>query len=410
MTMTPEVQQRRTSIFGVIDEVAREREIDEVARQRALDALDVIGSEREDRFDRVTRLARHLFGVESVLITLMDGDREWFKSTSGIVGAAGRRQDAFCDVTMRQPTNLVVPDAQQDDRFRLNPKVTGELGTIRFYAGHPLEAPGGERIGALCIFDSQPRQFSETEARALRDLAEWVQHELSVSEELAHAIQVQRGLLPKQFLSLPGFDVAGACVPTRSVGGDFYDWYPIGEGAAFTLGDVMGKGVGAALIAATVRGVLRAGSNRGSIVASVQAAASILAVDLDEAGTFVTLFHCRLDMHTGVVRFVDAGHGLTLVIHANGTSKRLTTTSLPLGADVEESYRQHRVTLAPGDTLVSVSDGVLDLFDGTLAALDEVEAIVRRSESAQDAIDTLVAMTGRSAPDDVTAVVVRRRA
>ena len=70
---------------------------------------------------------------------------------------------------------------------------------------------------------------------------------------------------------------------------------------------------------------------------------------------------------------------------------------------------QHRVTLAPGDTLVSVSDGVLDLFDGTLAALDEVEAIVRRSESAQDAVDTLVAMTGRSAPDDVTAVVVRRR-
>ena len=158
----------------------------------------------------------------------------------------------------------MVPDAQQDDRFRLNPKVTGELGTIRFYAGHPLEAPGGERIGALCIFDSQPRQFSETEARALRDLAEWVQHELSLSEELAHAIQVQRGLLPKQFLSLPGFDVAGACVPTRSVGGDFYDWYPIGEGAAFTLGDVMGKGVGAALIAATVRGVLRAGSNRGA--------------------------------------------------------------------------------------------------------------------------------------------------
>ena len=121
------------------------------------------------------------------------------------------------------------------------------------------------------------------------------------------------------------------------------------------------------------------------------------------------MFHASLDMHTGVLRYIDAGHGLTLIAGADGSASRLSTTSLPLGADVEETWREHAVTLAPGDTLISVSDGVLDLFDGTLASLDEVEAIARSSATSQDLVDTLLALARTSAPDDVTAVVVRRR-
>lgn len=326
-----------------------------------------------------------------------------------MVGPAGRRDDAFCDVTMRQSVNLVIPDSTLDHQFRENPRVDGRDGAIRFYAGHPLEAPGGERIGVLCIFDSAPRDFSAEEERVLGELAACIEHELSASEELERAAAVQRGLLPKQFLSLPGFDVAGGCAAAPGVGGDFYDWYPVGEGAAVTLADVMGKGIGAAIIAATVRAVLRAVSRRGEIAAAVEAAAVILESDLDGAGTFVTLFHASLDMHTGVLRYIDAGHGLTLIAGADGSASRLSTTSLPLGADVEETWREHAVTLAPGDTLISVSDGVLDLFDGTLASLDEVEAIARSSATSQDLVDTLLALAGTSAPDDVTAVVVRRR-
>lgn len=89
----------------------------------------------------------------------------------------------------------------------------------------------------------------------------------------------------------------------------------------------------------------------------------------------MTLFHARLDMDSGIVRYVDAGHG---------------------------------VVLAPGDTRVSVSDGVLDLFDGTLAALGEVDLIVRAL--AQAVVDCLLALAATSAPDDVTAVVIRRTA
>lgn len=380
----------------------------EQARQNALDELDILDTPREERFDRVTRLAQHLFDVESVIVSLIDRDREWFKSVAGNVGAPGHRRDAFCDVTMREPVNLVIPDASIDPRFQNNPRVTGIDGSIRFYAGHPLSAPGGQRIGALCVFGTTARDFSDADAKILRDLALWINHELGVTEELARASEVQRSLLPKNTLKLDGYDIAADCVAARGVGGDFYDWYHTDGGAAFTLADVMGKGIGAAIIAATVRAVLRSGARVNDPVAAVDAASALLSTDLDESGTFVTLFHARLDAESGVVRYIDAGHGLSLLVRADGTTKRLTTTSLPVGASLDESWREHRVTLEPGDSLVSVSDGILDLFDGTLDSLDEVERIVRESHSSRAVVDTLLTLAGNAAPDDVTLLVIRR--
>lgn len=171
----------------------------------------------------------------------------------------------------------------------------------------------------------------------------------------------------------------------------------------------MGKGIAAAIIAATVRAVLRGGSRLPDISAAIEAAAYTLESDLDEAGTFVTLFHARLDMHSGLVRYIDAGHGLSLVVRADGATERLTSLSGPLGAGLDTTWDEQTVTLAPGDTLVSVSDGVLDLVDGTLASLDGVDALVRASGSAQAVVDGLLALAGRAATDDVTVVVVCRK-
>jgi serine phosphatase RsbU (regulator of sigma subunit) len=123
----------------------------------------------------------------------------------------------------------------------------------------------------------------------------------------------------------------------------------------------------------------------------------------------VTLFQSRLDVETGVLRYVDAGHGLTLVVHADGETDRLATTSFPLGAGTQETWVEETVTLDPGDTLVALSDGVLDLFDGSLGSLDEVAKIARSSISAQAVVDTIVAMASTAlAPDDVSLLVVRR--
>lgn len=382
----------------------------ELIRQRALDDLHILDTAPEERFDRITRLVKELFHVQIAIISLIDHDRQWNKSSAGIDPDQPKeypRSNAFCDSTINKCGTLIVPDARLDPRFRENVYVTG-APFIRFYAGHALEAHGGERIGALCIFDTEPREFNALEQNLLRDLAFWVQKELNATQELDRAAEVQRGLLPKQFVSLPGFQVAGGCAPARAVGGDFYDWYPVGEGAAFTLADVMGKGVGAAIIAATVRAVLRAGSRLDDIHDVVAVAATTLESDLDEAGSFVTLFHARLDMDTGIVRYIDAGHGLSLVVRVDGSSERLTSTSLPLGIDGDADWTAESVYLGFGDVLVSVSDGVLDLFDGTLAALAAVETIMRESNSAQGAVDQLMSMASQAATDDVTVLVLGR--
>ena len=404
MTTAPRAAARSTqhSIFEVIDEVARQRAED-------VDAVAVVDDDALDhRLEIVTRLIQQFFGVRSVAISILEGDRERVMVSTGVVRSEVPRSESFIEITQGTGAGAVtVRDTRADPRFDGHPLVY-DAPNLRFWAGHLLEGPSGERLGAIGVFDTHPRVFLETEKALLGDVASWIQGELTASRELDRAAQVQRGLLPKRLLSLPGFDVAGDCRPAQAVGGDFFDWYPVGEGAVFTLGDVMGKGIGAAIIAATVRAVLRAGSRHESLAESVESAAAILDSDLDESGVFVTLFHSRLDMDTGVVSYVDAGHGLSVVVRRNGAAERLATLDFPLGVDSEAQWHENSVTLSVGDTLISVSDGVLDLFDGTLDSLTRVEDIVRRAHTAQEVVDSLVAFTGRTQPDDVTIVVVRR--
>ena len=378
--------------------------IDEMARQRALDDMGILDTPPEERFDRVTRLAVQLFGVETAAVNMIDHDRQWSKSVAGRGPQVMPRAESMCSVTIEGQSALVVPDLSDDERFAAKAKPD----LLNFYAGFPLYAPGGERIGAFCVYDSRPRHFSARETDMLRDLASWVQQELTVSQELSRASEVQQGLLPQKLLSMPGWQIAGVCIPARAVGGDFYDWYPVGEGAAFTLADAMGKGIAASIIAATVRAVLRSASRFADVVGAVDAASAALSHDLDNAGVFVTAFHARLDMDSGVLTYVDAGHGLSIVARADRSSQRLTSSSPPLGVDPETEWTQQTVTINPGDTLIVVSDGVLDLYDGTLASLENLAALALLAPDPWELIEAIRARARGSASDDVTLLIVRR--
>jgi anti-sigma regulatory factor (Ser/Thr protein kinase) len=378
--------------------------IDEMARQRALEELGILDTPPEERFDRVTRLAKSLFGVQSAAINLIDGDRQWAKSVAGDAVVEMAREESVCTDTIANDETLVVPNLTADPNFAGR----AQDGLINFYAGHPLYASTGERIGAFCIYDPRPRAFTEREQAMLRDLASWVQQELSVSQELSRAAEVQQGLLPSKMLSMPGWDIAGFCQPARAVGGDFYDWYPVGEGAAITLADTMGKGIAAAIIAATVRAVLRSAARFGDVTGAVNLAAASLNADLDTTGLFVTLFHARVDMDSGEVTFVDAGHGLTVIARTDGTIERLRSHSPPLGVDIDTEWEEQTITLEPGDTLVAASDGVLDLYDGSLDGLDRVAALALLASSSQEVVDALRTRARGTSSDDVTVVVVRR--
>jgi len=382
------------------------------ARVRALEDLGVLDTGPEERFDRVTRLAQHLFGVASASVNLLDKDRQYIKSSHGVRLLDGPRAEAICDHTIRSPDTLVIEDVAADERFATQPFLTGQP-RIRFYAGHPLEAPGGHRIGTLCLTDDQPRRFGPREQSMLRELAGWVQNELTRTAELEQAAEVQRRLLPRRSPEITGYEVAGACLPSRGVGGDFLDWYCTPDDQlTVTLGDVMGKGMAAAIIMATVRAALRSTARSPGPAAAVADAAATLQEDLEETGTLVTLCHARLSPREGLLRYTDAGHGLVLLVRADGSVRRPTGGGFPLGVSADERWPEGRVLMEAGDVVVAFSDGLLDLHDGTLAALDRIVEVVRTCCSAQEVVDRLTDLTRGVGllDDDVTVLAIRRSA
>jgi diguanylate cyclase (GGDEF)-like protein len=152
----------------------------EVERLKELRSLGLLDSPGEERFDRITRLAQRLFGVSTVLVSLLDEDRQWFKSRVGLEVTETSRDMSFCGHAILSDDVLMVPDATKDGRFFDNPLVLGSPD-IRFYAGCPISGPGGAKLGTLCLIDQLPRELSAEELESLRDLAEMVENEIATS-------------------------------------------------------------------------------------------------------------------------------------------------------------------------------------------------------------------------------------
>ena len=151
----------------------------EAARLGALRALAVLDTPSEERFDRLTRLAAALFDVPVALVSLVDANRQWFKSCVGTELRETPRDVSFCSHAILGNEVLLVPDALLDPRFADNPLVTGPRH-VRFYAGVPLSLADGSRVGTLCIVDRRPRQLDRPAIQLLRDLGALAEHELSM--------------------------------------------------------------------------------------------------------------------------------------------------------------------------------------------------------------------------------------
>ncbi|WP_139792401.1 sensor histidine kinase [Henriciella litoralis] len=150
----------------------------ESARLAALYATNLLDSEPDPRFDRLTRLAANSLEVETALVSLIDTDRQWFKSCYNFDGTETQRDIAFCDYAIRANEVMIVLDAAKDPRFADNPLVTGDP-FIRFYAGAPLITKDGHALGTLCVIDTKPREtFDDADCQILEDLAASVMAEI----------------------------------------------------------------------------------------------------------------------------------------------------------------------------------------------------------------------------------------
>ena len=163
---------------------------DEQKRLRALHELRLLDSQAEERFDRLTRLARQMFGVPIALVSLVDEHRQWFKSRQGLDACETGRDVSFCAHAILGSDLFEVADASQDPRFADNPLVSGGP-QIRFYAGAPLITGRGHGIGTLCIIDSRPRQLEPAERQALRDLADLVMLEIDHVEQRKQSLELR---------------------------------------------------------------------------------------------------------------------------------------------------------------------------------------------------------------------------
>ncbi|MBE9110973.1 GAF domain-containing protein [Nodosilinea sp. LEGE 07298] len=149
----------------------------EATRLNTLRSLHILDTKPEERFDRITRIAKRLFGVPITLMSLIDAERQWFKSHQGLDLGETSRDISFCGHAILGNSPFVVPDALLDERFRDNPLVT-DGPRIRFYAGAPLTVNNGSNLGTLCVIDQVPRTFTDEDQQLLVDLGRIAQQEL----------------------------------------------------------------------------------------------------------------------------------------------------------------------------------------------------------------------------------------
>lgn len=151
----------------------------EAERQTALDQTGLLDTGPEERFDRLTRMARNVFHVPIALVSLIDRDRQWFKSSQGLEAEETPRDLSFCGHAIHRSDLFIIENALDDERFRDNPLVQEEP-FIRFYAGAPLHDAEGFRLGTLCVIDREPRTLDDEDKKLLREIANCVEREINL--------------------------------------------------------------------------------------------------------------------------------------------------------------------------------------------------------------------------------------
>ena len=269
--------------------------------------------------------------------------------------------------------------------------------------------------------------FNDMAANLKRQQQELVAKE-RLEQDLAVARGIQQRFLPQQTPSLEGLDVAGVSVPSREVGGDLFYWFTHADGSlGFTLGDVSGKSVSAALLMSNVLAALRAQAIDRVEIAESLARVNRLIVDQIEPGRFVTLFYGEADARSGSLRYVSAGHNPPLLMRSSGMMEWLREGGVPLGVLPAARYATAGVRFEPGDTLVVYSDGVTEaegpsaagssagsasperFGEGRLAAVVSAQR-GKPARAIMDAVLHAVHAFGNGTPqaDDITLIVVRR--
>jgi sigma-B regulation protein RsbU (phosphoserine phosphatase) len=389
---------------------------------------------REQRIDELVRLnadfARDLAGADRCSLWLIDAatNEIWTKVAHGVEPIRIPLGDGLVGACIREDQVLLVNDLANEPRL---------LRQVDRHSGYhteqvlcvPLRAEG-RVIGALQLLN-KPAGFTDTDAGLLGLLAQFAASAIDgerlrqeaesarlVKLEVALARDVQARLLPVCPENVAGLECVGFCRPARSIGGDYYDLLPLADGRfAFTLGDVSGKGIPAAVMMASIQTLLRSLLTRDlkDLTDVMQGLNHTLYIS-STAERYSTLFCGVISADRTTFSYVNAGHVPPLLLHQDGRLERLPGGGLPVAMLPDWSYEQFSVPLAPGDTLIVVSDGIVEARNTAEEFWDEeeVERVVLENPTAPlsqlpallcDAVDHFAA--GAEQYDDMTVVALR---
>jgi serine phosphatase RsbU (regulator of sigma subunit) len=334
---------------------------------------------------------------------------------------------------IEERVSLLLPNVLEDVRFKSEDSILAS--GIRTAMCAPLwftaSAGGTDAVIGLVYVDSlqQAHAFTEDDLRVLTALANVAAAKIEnvrlleeslekrrLEEDMRMAAEIQNGLLPREAPQLPGWDLVGCNRPCRTVGGDYYDFALEGERLLLALGDVSGKGTGAALLMTVLRAAVRAHWAEASLSAAVARINRTVWQNVPSS-KYVTFFLASLDPDTGRLAYVNAGHNPPLLLRAGGAVERLEEGGLVLGMFENVAYADGTVELRPGDRLVVYSDGVTETWspEGEEFGEERLTELLLRglpldAEGLQQSVLREIEEfeKGARATDDRTLIVLRR--
>jgi phosphoserine phosphatase RsbU/P len=376
----------------------------EEQRLEAVRHYEILDTPRDGAFDRVCALAARWCDVPIATVTIVDEDRIWFKACKGLDAVEVPREPGLCASAILRDATYVVSDASNDPRSSANSLVCGDLG-VRFYAGAPIVTRSGHRLGTVNVIDTRPRTLEPGAAEALHDLAALVMDHLELRLEAIQAVGAERRelaqarverddaealartlqetLSPSRLPAIEGLELASDHRPfaPELVGGDFYDAFPLSDvRTGFFLGDVCGKGPGAASTTSLARYTLRTAAMLKQLPADILGdlnAALFLEAPDDPPMCTAIYGHLDCDANGADVELVCGGHPAPLVLRADGSVEVALARGTLLGVVAKPTAKPFRTRLVPGDTLVLYTDGILDLtLDGALLDEDRLAGLI----------------------------------